>query len=124
MRALALTALVAVTSCTFAVKHPAATVAMVGGSIGALTCEVGTDFENHLACGGVTLGVAAALGGIVLLAIALGGEGDTVLRGEDPEEEQRPEPPSIDDVPPAPAADAPAEPAPPPPDPAAAPTVP
>jgi len=100
MRALAVATMLSVAGCSFAVQHPAATVAIVGGTIGAATCEIGTDFGNHAACAGVSLGAAALLGGVVLLATALGGEGDTVLRAPPPEESRRPVPPSIDDLPP------------------------
>ena len=101
MRALAVATLLSVASCSFAVQHPAATVAIVGGTIGATTCELGTDFGNHAACAGVSLGAAALLGGVVLLATALGGEGDTILRAPPPEDSGRPAPPSIDDLPPS-----------------------
>jgi hypothetical protein len=105
--ALAVILALGATSCTFAVKHPAATAAIVGGTIGFTTCELGTDFEEHAACGLVGGGAAALLGGVVLLATLLGGEGDTVLRG-DPAEAPR-ELPTIEDPEPAP------EPPPPPP---------
>ena len=103
--------------CGFAVRHPAAAAALVGGSIAITTCEVGTDFDEHAACGGISLGAAVVLGGVVLLATALGGPGDTVLRAPAPAPTiEDPAPlPTIEDVPapaPAPVAPAPAAPAP------------
>ena len=98
----------ATSGCGFAVRHPAATAALVGGSLAITTCEVGTDFDEHAACGGISLGAAVVLGGVVLLATALGGPGDTVLREAPPERAptiEDPAPlPTIEDVPaPAPA---------------------
>jgi hypothetical protein len=122
MRAVALTLIVTLASCSFAARHPATTAAIVGATLGFSTCEIGTDFDGqHAACAGVSAGAALLLGGTVFLAMLLGGEGNTVLQ---PEEDTRPEPPSIDDVPPpAPApAPAPAEPVAPPAEPAPAPT--
>ena len=97
--ALALTLALSTAGCGFAVKHPAAMAAIVGGTMGGLTCEIGTDFDEHAACGITTLGAAALLGGVVLLATALGGEGNTVLRTDPELEGQGEEPPSIDDGP-------------------------
>lgn len=112
MRAAALTLIVTLSSCSFAVKHPAATAGIVGATLGFSTCELGTDFDAHGACAVVGGGAALLLGGAVLLATLFGGEGNTVLQ---PAEDTRPEPPSIDDVPPPdapPAEPAPVEPAP------------
>ncbi len=100
--------------CGFAVRHPAAAAAVVGGSIAITTCEVGTDFDEHAACGGISLGAALVFGGVVLLATALGGPGDTVLR-EAPSAPPPPLPtiedaaplPTIEDAPPRTAAPAP-----------------
>ena len=113
MRVTALALIVSLSSCEFAVKHPAATAGIVGGTLGFSTCEIGTG--AHGACAAVGAGAALLLGGAVFVAMLLGGEGNTVLI--DPTDEQGPEPPSIDDVPPpvptAPPPDAPAaEPAP------------
>jgi len=112
MRAAALVLIVTLSSCAFGAKHPAATAGIVGATLGFATCEIGTDLEgSHGACVGVSAGAALLLGGTVFLAILLGGEGNTVLQ---PEEDTRPEPPSIDDVPPpAPALAPPPPPAPP-----------
>jgi len=111
MRATALALIVSLSGCSFAVKHPAATAGLVGATLGFTTCEVGTDFDEHGACALVGGGAAALLGGAVLLAVLLGGEGNTVLT--EPAPDTRPEPPSIDDVsPPAPSEPAPTEPAP------------
>lgn len=112
MRATALILIAALSSCAFGAKHPAATAGIVGATLGFATCEIGTDLEgSHGACVGVSAGAALLLGGTVFLAILLGGEGNTVLQ---PEEDTRPEPPSIDDVPPPVPAPVPAAPAPPP----------
>ena len=105
MRATALALVVTLASCAFAVKHPAATAGIVGATLGFSTCEIGTDFDAHGPCALVGGGAALLLGGAVLLAVLLGGEGNTVL--VDPSEDTRPEPPSIDDVPPPPPAPAP-----------------
>jgi outer membrane biosynthesis protein TonB len=101
MRALALTLVISVSGCAFAVKHPPATAAILGGSIGLVTCEVGTDFEEHAACGIVTAGAAAVLGLVTWAAIALGGPGDTVLQGGDGTEQEAPVPqdPTLDQPP-------------------------
>ena len=98
MRALALTLAISVTGCAFAVQHPPATAAILGGSIGLVTCEVGTDFEEHAACGVVTAGAAAVLGLVTWAAIALGGPGDTVLQSGDETVEEPPVPqdPTLD----------------------------
>jgi hypothetical protein len=106
--------LVTLSSCTFAVKHPAATAAIVGGVIAAGTCEIGTDFEGeHATCGLITLGAAAALGGIVLLATVLGGEGNTILHGDDESGPAVPQDPTLDaPVKPEPTKPEPADPAP------------
>lgn len=118
MRATALALIVTLSSCAFAVKHPAATAGIVGGTLGFSTCEIGTDFDAHAACAGVGAGAALLLAGTVFLATLLGGEGNTVLQ---PERTTRPEPPSIDDVPPPPAAPPSEEPVPPTAEPAPAP---
>ena len=104
MRALAITLCLALTSCAFAVKHPAITSGLVGGSIGLLTCEIGTGFdlsdgEMVATCGAIGGGVGLVLGGVVALAVALGGEGNTILQEgmtEDPppliRDRKKPEP--------------------------------
>lgn len=88
----ALALLVTLASCEFAVKHPAATVGIAGGVIAAGSCELGTGGE-HATCGIVTAGVGLGLAGIVWLATLLGGEGNTVLQGPDPDEPPPPEVP-------------------------------
>jgi len=98
MRATAFALIVSLSGCSFAVKHPAVTAGIVGATLGIGTCEVGTDFDEHGACALVGGGAAVLLGGAVLLAVLLGGEGNTVLT--EPAPDTRPEPPSIDDVPP------------------------
>ncbi len=102
MRATSFLVILALSSCAFAVKHPAATAGIVGGTLGFTTCEIGSDFDAHGTCGIVGAGAAALLGGAVLLAILAGGEGNTVLTEPVTDEPQRPEPPSIDDPVPAP----------------------
>jgi hypothetical protein len=84
--------LVTLGSCEFAVKHPAITAGITGGVIAEGTCEIGTGGE-HLACAGISGGVAVGLAGIVALAILLGGNGDTILHGEDPEDPPAPDVP-------------------------------
>ena len=84
MRALCLSLLLSLTSCKFAVKHPAATIGIVGASVGLLTCEIGTGFdvadgETQLTCGAIAAGAGLALAGIVALAIYFGGDGHTIL---------------------------------------------
>jgi len=125
MRALALTLAISVSGCPFAVQHPPATAAILGGSIGLVTCEVGTDFDEHAACGIVTAGAAAVLGLVTWAAIALGGPGDTVLRGGEETEEETPVPqdPTLDQEQPDPNANPSPPPTPTPtPDPTATPT--
>lgn len=128
MRALALSLILALpaSGCTFAVKHPAATSAIVGGTIGLATCQVGTDFDEHGACALVGVGAAAFLGGVVLLAMLVGGEGNIVLNppaepGPELPTIEDPELPTIEDPDPAPTP-APIVPAPPAPSPAPDPT--
>lgn len=79
-------------SCEFAIKHPAATVGIVGGVVAAGTCEIGTDGE-HVTCAAVTAGAGLGLAAIVWLAMLLGGDGNTILHGPDPEDPPAPEVP-------------------------------
>ncbi|MBL9019931.1 MAG: hypothetical protein JNL83_37445 [Myxococcales bacterium] len=70
--------------CKFAVQHPAATIGIVGGSVGLLTCEIGTGFDvtdgpTQGTCAAIAAGAGLALAGIVALAIYFGGDGHTVL---------------------------------------------
>jgi hypothetical protein len=87
MRALALALAISisgsVTGCAFAVKHPAITAGIVGGTVAFGSCELGTDFESHGTCGIIGGSGALGLAGIVALAILLGGEGHTVLVGDE-----------------------------------------
>jgi len=119
MRALALALVLSVTGCAFAVKHPAITAGIVGGTVGFSTCELGTSFESTGTCSIIGGAAAVGLAGVVAPAIVLGGDGHTVLVGE----EATP-PPIVREKKPAPEpAPAPAPPAEPPP-PAAPPTAP
>ena len=124
--ALALSLLVPSAGCGFAVKHPAITAGILGGTVGLGTCELaGADHTSCFAVGG---SAALVLGGVVALAMLLGGDGNTVLT-EPLVEDTRPEPPTIEDLPPAPApaqapAPAPAPEAAPPPAPEPVPTTP
>ncbi len=85
MKTAAVLALVAtLAGCEFAAKHPAVTIGIVGGVVAEGTCELATG--EHLTCGAVSGGVALGLAGIVALAILLGGDGNTVLQGPDPDD--------------------------------------
>ena len=84
MRALALSSILALTGCKFAVEHPAVTIGFVGAGIGATTCEIGTGFDlgdgkTQATCGAISAGAGLALAGIVALAIYFVGDGHTVL---------------------------------------------
>jgi len=110
MRTLALVLVLSVTGCAFGVKHPAITAGIVGGTVALGSCEIGTDFDNHGACGIIGGAGAVALLGIVGLAILLGGDGHTVLVGEEAQpapivREKKPTPtptPAPEPSPPAP----------------------
>ncbi len=92
MKAAAVLALVTTLGgCGFAAKHPAITIGIVGGVVAEGTCELATG--EHLTCGAVSGGVALGLAGIVALAMLLGGDGNTVLQGPDPDEPPPPEVP-------------------------------
>lgn len=87
--ALLLSLAVAGGGCKFAVQHPAATIGIVGGTVGLMTCEIGTGFElgdgeTQATCGAIAAGAGLALAGIVALAIYFGGEGHTVLVDDGP----------------------------------------
>jgi hypothetical protein len=77
--------------CGFAKKHPAITIGITGAVIAEGTCEIGTG--EHLTCAGISAGVGVGLAGIVALAMLLGGDGDTVLGGADPDAPADPEVP-------------------------------
>jgi len=87
MRALALLIALALCNCAFAIRHPAITSGIVGGVVGLSTCELGTNFDGgeQTTCGLIGGAAGIGLGGIVALAVLLGGNGHTVLV-EDPEE--------------------------------------
>lgn len=109
MRAPALVLAISLTGCAFAVKHPAVTAGVVGGTVAFGTCELGTDLDSHGTCGIVGGSAALALAGVVALAILLGGDGHTVLQEpmtEDPPpivRDKKPAPPPAPPAPPAPA---------------------
>lgn len=107
MRALALALALAVSGCAFGVKHPALTAGIVGGTVALTTCEIGTDFDSHGTCGIVGASGAVGLFAIVGLAILLGGEGHTVLVGDEavppPIVREKKTPPPAPDPTPSPA---------------------
>jgi hypothetical protein len=63
--------------CGFAVKHPAVTAGIVGGTLAFSTCKLASD--DYPACLGVAGGAAAFLGLVAATALWLGGDGHTVL---------------------------------------------
>lgn len=108
MRTLALCLCLSLAGCAFGVKHPAITAGIVGGTVALGTCEIGTDFESHGTCGIIGASGAVGLAAIVGLAILLGGEGHTVLVGDEAtpppivREKKAPPPPPPAPSPPAP----------------------
>ncbi|HWU91564.1 MAG TPA: hypothetical protein VN253_30060, partial [Kofleriaceae bacterium] len=65
--------------CGFAVKHPAITAGIVGGSLGLSTCELAS--SDHESCLEVAGGAAALLGLVAATALWLGETGeDSVLQ--------------------------------------------
>ena len=68
-------ALSATAGCGFAVKHPAITAGVVGGTLGLATCKLASD--NLGACLAVGGGAGASLGLITAVALWLGGDGET-----------------------------------------------
>lgn len=80
MRALALSLIVSVTGCKFAVQHPAVTAGIVGGTVALGTCEMADGTQKE--CFAIGGAAAAGLGLITGLALLLGGNGDTVLNNE------------------------------------------
>ena len=76
--ALACASLVMATSCEFAVKHPAVTSGIVGGTLGMATCEMATE-SRHGTCAIVAGAAGVGLALVVLAAVLLGGEGHTIL---------------------------------------------
>jgi hypothetical protein len=71
--ALGLAAGLPLAGCESAVKHPAITAGIVGGTLGFTTCKLGSD--NNTACLAVTAGTAAFLGLVAAAALWLGGDG-------------------------------------------------
>ncbi|HEX3766080.1 MAG TPA: hypothetical protein VHW23_45600 [Kofleriaceae bacterium] len=122
--AIALAAGLPSAGCESAIKHPAITAGIVGGTLGFATCKLGSD--NLGACLAVTGGAAAFLGLVAATALWLGGDGGSSV----PDEEQVQPLPADDAAPPHrrhhPAAQPPADqpPAAPGPTPAPAPTAP
>jgi len=87
MRAIAVT-LVLTTGCAFAVKHPAITAGIVGGTMGLSTCELASD--DHKSCLLVGGGAAALLGLVAAGALWLGDTGEESILQPRPEDEIRP----------------------------------
>jgi len=109
--------------CASAVKHPAVTAGIVGGTLGLSTCKLASD--NTGACFAVGGGAGAFLGLVTAAALWLGGDGNTVMTEDQvqplPQLEdtrprrRRPRPPEPAPADPAqPAAPGPADPAQPP----------
>lgn len=73
----ALAAAASTTGCGAAVRHPAITAGVVGGTLGFATCKLASD--DYPACLGVAGGVGAFLGLITAAALWLGGDGHSVL---------------------------------------------
>jgi hypothetical protein len=80
--ALALAAVLPLAGCESAVKHPAVTAGIVGGTLGFTTCKLGSD--NNTACLAVTAGTAAFLGLVAAAALWLGGDGNPSVIEEEP----------------------------------------
>jgi hypothetical protein len=91
--AIALAAGLPSAGCESAVKHPAITAGIVGGTLGFTTCKLGSD--NNVACLGVTAGAAAFLGLVAATALWLGGDGTPSVI-----EEEQVQPLPADDAPP------------------------
>jgi len=105
--------------CESAVKHPAITAGIVGGTLGFTTCKLGSD--NLGACLAVSGGAAAFLGLVAATALWLGGDGNPSLIEDEPVQplpadgaprRRRHHPPAQPAPEPAPATPAPGEPAP------------
>jgi hypothetical protein len=92
--AVALTAssITGLTGCESAVKHPAITAGIVGGTLSFGTCKLASD--NYGACAAVGGGAAAFLALVAATAIWLGGEGNSIAAEEEaqplPLEDTRP----------------------------------
>jgi hypothetical protein len=77
--------------CSFAIKHPAVTAGVVGGTLGLATCKLASDDIG--ACLAVGGGAGAFLGLVAAAALWLGGDGHSVLIEEQAQplpEESRP----------------------------------
>lgn len=74
--------------CGFAVRHPAITAGIVGGSLGLSTCELASD--DHLACLGVGGGAAAFLGLVAATALFFGETGEDSILQPPPDSEPPP----------------------------------
>jgi hypothetical protein len=80
--AIALAAGLPSVGCESAVKHPAITAGIVGGTLGFTTCKLGSD--NLGACLAVSGGAAAFLGLVAATALWLGGDGNPSVIEEEP----------------------------------------
>ncbi|HEY6174162.1 MAG TPA: hypothetical protein VIX73_06950 [Kofleriaceae bacterium] len=104
------------TACESAVKHPAVTAGIVGGTLGFGTCKLASD--SYGACLAVGAGAGAFLALVAAAAIWLGGDGNTVMVEEQaqPLPDERPRhkrpPPPADEPAAPPASEAPANPSP------------
>jgi hypothetical protein len=123
--AIALAAGLPSAGCESAVKHPAVTAGIVGGTLGFATCKLASD--NYGACLAVSGSAAAFLGLVAAAALWLGGDGSSPAIEEDqvqplpadnPPRRRRRHPPAEPPAEPAPAATSPAAPTPAPPTPA------
>jgi hypothetical protein len=80
--AIALAAGLPSVGCESAIKHPAITAGIVGGTLGFTTCKLGSD--NLGACLAVSGGAAAFLGLVAATALWLGGDGNPSVIEEEP----------------------------------------
>jgi hypothetical protein len=79
--AIALAAGLPSAGCESAVKHPAITAGIIGGTLGFTTCKLGSD--NLGACVAVSGGTAAFLGLVAAAALWLGGDGNSSVIEEE-----------------------------------------
>jgi len=84
--AIALVAGLPSAGCESAIKHPAITAGIVGGTLGFATCKLGSD--NTAACLAVTGGAAAFLGLVAAAALWLGGDGNSSVPDDEQEQVQ------------------------------------
>ena len=117
MRAVAIALLISLSSCNFAVKHPATTAGIVGGTVALASCELAS--ADQKACFLFSGSAALTLGLVVAVAMWLGtyedDETPATVPGQPPAPEPEPAPDHDLDPEPPPA---PPPVAPPPPDPA------